>query len=269
MRDIAIIGFQQSQNKRSERLLNEAEMIAPVVGDLLKSLGMSRTDIDFTCSGSSDFLAGQPFSFVMALDALGAWPPINESHVEGEAAWAMYECWVKMQADEEIETCLVYGFGRLDQYHRDGSHVGLGKTRNILYSSNPAPKSPEQKSKAQRAARPTKPEKRWTVPAPIHARGMLLSGETLFVAGPPDVLEYAPERVTDPYHVNPNNTASQHAEALAGKKGARLMAVSATDGEVLSEIEMTSPPAWDGMAAANGRLYISTMDGRVVCLGAM
>ncbi len=112
MRDIAIIGFMQTENKRNEPILNEAEMIAPVVGDLLKSLNMTRTDIDFTCSGSSDFLAGQPFSFVMALDALGAWPPINESHVEGEAAWAMYECWVKMQADEEIETCLVYGFGR-------------------------------------------------------------------------------------------------------------------------------------------------------------
>jgi hypothetical protein len=26
------------------------------------------------------------------------------------------------------------------------------------------------------------------------------------------------------------------------------------------------PPAWDGLAAAGGRLFLSTQDGRVVCL---
>ena len=41
---------------------------APVVAEALDQLSLSRTDVDFTCSGSSDFLAGQPFSFVMALD---------------------------------------------------------------------------------------------------------------------------------------------------------------------------------------------------------
>jgi hypothetical protein len=30
---------------------------------------------------------------------------------------------------------------------------------------------------------------------------------------------------------------------------------------------MPAPPVWDGMAAAGGRLFISTSDGYVVCMG--
>jgi acetyl-CoA acetyltransferase len=112
MREIAIIAFSQTPNRRKEMSLNESEMLAPVVAELLKGVGLSRTDVDFTCSGSSDWVAGYSFSWVTAMDALGAWPPIIESHVEGEAAWALYEAWVKMLCHEEIEVSLVYGFGR-------------------------------------------------------------------------------------------------------------------------------------------------------------
>jgi acetyl-CoA acetyltransferase len=67
--------------------------------------------IDFTCSGSSDYLAGQPFSFVMTLDGIGPWPPIKESHVEMDGAWALYEAWVGIQTGE-IDTALVYSYGK-------------------------------------------------------------------------------------------------------------------------------------------------------------
>ena len=112
MREVAIIAFGQTPNRRKELHRNDAEMVAPIVTAVLKGVGLSRRDVDFTCSGSSDFLAGYSFSWVMAIDALGAWPPIQESHVEGEAAWALYEAWVKMLCHEEIEVALVYGFGR-------------------------------------------------------------------------------------------------------------------------------------------------------------
>jgi acetyl-CoA acetyltransferase len=112
MREVAIVAFGQTPNQRKELHRNDAEMVAPVVAEMLERVGLSRRDVDFTCSGSSDFLAGYSFSWVMAIDALGAWPPIQESHVEGEAAWAIYEAWVKMLCNEEIEVSLVYGFGR-------------------------------------------------------------------------------------------------------------------------------------------------------------
>ena len=43
---------------------------------------------------------GQAFSFVMTLDGVGPWPPIQESHVEMDGAWALYEAWVKLQLGE-------------------------------------------------------------------------------------------------------------------------------------------------------------------------
>ena len=55
--------------------------------------------------------------------------------------------------------------------------------------------------------------------------------------------------------------------ALTGKKGALLRAVSAIDGKQLAEYRLDAPPTWDGMAAAGGRLYLSSTDGKVLCMG--
>ncbi|MBF6480681.1 thiolase domain-containing protein, partial [Nocardia cyriacigeorgica] len=74
-------------------------------------LGITKSDIDFWCSGSSDYLAGRAFSFISAVDSIGAVPPINESHVEMDAAWALYEAWVKLRSGQ-ARTALVYGFGK-------------------------------------------------------------------------------------------------------------------------------------------------------------
>jgi acetyl-CoA acetyltransferase len=82
-----------------------------VVADALAAVGLHRHDVGFTCSGSCDFLAGRPFSFVGALDALGAWPPIAESHVEMDGAWALYEAWIRLQHDD-IDVAVAYGFGK-------------------------------------------------------------------------------------------------------------------------------------------------------------
>jgi acetyl-CoA acetyltransferase len=67
--------------------------------------------IGFTCSGSCDYLSGGPFVFVANLEAAGAWPPISESHVEMDGAWALYEAWVRLQ-EGDIDTALVFGSGK-------------------------------------------------------------------------------------------------------------------------------------------------------------
>src|SRR4029078_3022905 len=41
----------------------------------------------------------------------GAVPPINESHVEMDAAWALYEAYIKLLTGQ-VETALVYAFGK-------------------------------------------------------------------------------------------------------------------------------------------------------------
>src|SRR6187549_2202844 len=111
MRDVAIVGFAQSRSVRRDVNRNEVEILMPVVTEAVERAGIDRKKIGFTCSGSSDYLAGVAFSFVISLDAVGAWPPIEESHVEMDGAWALYEAWVRLQHGD-IDSALVYGFGK-------------------------------------------------------------------------------------------------------------------------------------------------------------
>ena len=111
MRDVAVVSFAQSKNVRKENRRNEVEMLIPVVAQAIDDSGVGRKEIGFTCSGSCDYLAGAPFAFVMGLDAVGAWPPIRESHVEMDGAWALYEAWVRLQHGD-VDTALVYSFGK-------------------------------------------------------------------------------------------------------------------------------------------------------------
>jgi acetyl-CoA acetyltransferase len=87
------------------------ELLVPIFAELFEQTGWTKNDIGFWCSGSSDYLAGRSFSFVSAVDAIGALPPVMESHVEMDAAWALYEAWLKIQTGE-VDTALVYGFGK-------------------------------------------------------------------------------------------------------------------------------------------------------------
>ena len=89
---------------------------------------------------------------------------------------------------------------------------------------------------------------KWQKWVPIRIRAMVLAGENLFVAGPPDVLD-----PKDPL------------AALQDRSSAMLWVLSASDGRKLAEYKLKSSPVFDGMIAAEGRLYISTKDGRVIC----
>lgn len=112
MGDVAVVGFAQAPNvRRSEATTNGVEMLVPIFSQLYADTGLSNREIGFWCSGSSDYLAGRAFSFISAIDAIGAFPPIAESHVEMDAAWALYEAWVKIRTGE-VDTALVYGFGK-------------------------------------------------------------------------------------------------------------------------------------------------------------
>jgi hypothetical protein len=70
------------------------------------------------------------------------------------------------------------------------------------------------------------------------------------VAGSPDVVD-----PKDPHG------------AWEGRKGGALAACTASDGKRVAEYKLPAPPVWDGMAAADGRLYIGTSDGGIICMG--
>jgi outer membrane protein assembly factor BamB len=90
---------------------------------------------------------------------------------------------------------------------------------------------------------------RWRQTLPLRGCAMVLAGDLLFVAGPPNVFPQ-----DDPY------------AALEGRKGATLCAVSAKNGEALHTCQLDDAPVFDGMAAARSRLFICTQNGSVVCM---
>jgi acetyl-CoA acetyltransferase len=107
--DIAIVGYAQSPSWRAADL-TEPQFLFPVISDAIERAGVERREIGFTCAGSCDYLSGQTFAFVMNLEAVGAWPPISESHVEMDGAWALYEAWVRLQ-EGDIDIALAFSSG--------------------------------------------------------------------------------------------------------------------------------------------------------------
>ncbi|UCC98003.1 MAG: PQQ-binding-like beta-propeller repeat protein [Phycisphaerales bacterium] len=101
-----------------------------------------------------------------------------------------------------------------------------------------------------------KPEK-WQSMVPIRIRAMLLTQSVspgprtklLFTAGLPDVID--PE---DPM------------ASFEGRKGSLLNVYSARDGSILKSIQLASVPAFDGMIAANSKIYMVTNDGKLFCM---
>ncbi len=107
--------------------------------------------------------------------------------------------------------------------------------------------------KGKRSARAAKPSfsfvGKWLVHVQAAARGMVRTADTLFIAGTPNV--YDPD---DP------------SGAIRGRKGGVLLAISPSDGRTLAKYKLDSPPVFDGLIAAGGRLYIATKYGKIICM---
>lgn len=112
MKEIAIVAYNQSKAVSDVGACNEVELIMPVLAEVFAQVGINNAqDVDFVCSGSCDYLQGAAFAFVAGVDALGAVPPIKESHVEMDAAWALYESILKIRMGH-ADSALIYGFGK-------------------------------------------------------------------------------------------------------------------------------------------------------------
>jgi acetyl-CoA acetyltransferase len=109
-RDVAIVATSQTPSYRHFDG-PEPVMIMRCVNDLLDKTGLERKDLEFTIAGSCDYLSGLPFAFVSNIDGVGAWPPVYESHVEMDGAWALFEAWLRLQLGD-IDVALVIGSGK-------------------------------------------------------------------------------------------------------------------------------------------------------------
>ena len=119
MRDVAIVSFAQAPLEQPPGQ-TETMMLIPTITEALGNVGLTRKDVGFTCSGSADYLTGGTFTFVQKHEAAGAWPPIAESHVEMDGAWALYEAYVRLQHGD-VDVALVFSSGgaSLGAYLRD------------------------------------------------------------------------------------------------------------------------------------------------------
>ena len=87
----------------------------------------------------------------------------------------------------------------------------------------------------------------WQAYLPVRIEAMALTADTLFAAGPPDVL-----KPDDPL------------AALQGRLGGVLLAIDPATGERLAQTQIPSPPRFDGLSAAGNRLFLVTRDGTVI-----
>jgi hypothetical protein len=165
----------------------------------------------------------------------------------------------------------VYGYGRLSNMYQWRTPLAyhMYAARRDLIKLPPPKKKPEQKKDNKgRTAQRRKTHKidfRWSTDVDVHARALLLASNTLFVAGPPAIVDEV--RAFENWDkADADGQLTAQAEAIVGKRGARLIAINKHDGSKLSEIELPSPPVFDGMIAARGRLYLATIDGYILCL---
>ena len=89
---------------------------------------------------------------------------------------------------------------------------------------------------------------RWTAAMTVRPRAMLKSGDNLYMGTMP-----VQTLAGDPY------------AAFEGRMGGMITVVSAKDGKGVAEYKLAAPVVWDGLAAANGRLFVSTEAGVVQC----
>jgi len=124
--------------------------------------------------------------------------------------------------------------------------AGIYSEANKTVTQTRGRKKPPRKTRVRSVA-----EQRWVSRIPLTGKALVLAGDTVFVAGTP--VAFPPDDL---------------AKAYEGRMGGVLWAASAATGEKVAQVKLDAPPTWDGIAAANGRLYVSTIDGGVICMGA-
>ena len=133
----------------------------------------------------------------------------------------------------------------------------LFKAENKPFSDDEEPlndftakKSPP-KQKGKKKGAPKDDKIVWQSALSLRPRAMLKAGKHLFFGGMPK------EVAKDDPHAT-----------YEGRKGGLLAVVSAEDGTTVKQYALDSPVAWDAMAAANGKLFLSTEKGELQCWAA-
>jgi outer membrane protein assembly factor BamB len=205
-----------------------------------------------------------------------------------KSGWGGWEVMAKLTPSGRliaVDGNTVYGYGRKPEFLAESivleyqlyAAAKAGDPRSIKLITQPAkgPVNPFDKSMMNYAgdwklrqglpkAEQSAVEFKWLVDKPpLQVRAMVLADKTLFIAGPPDVVDEE-----NAFFALSNSDVleklAEQSAMLEGKNGAIMWAVSAANGKKLAEYKLDSLPVWDGMVAANGKLYMTTMKGEVL-----
>jgi len=146
------------------------------------------------------------------------------------------------------------------------SYLLYAASKDATAGSGPAAGKARQQP---RRRRPRGVPHLWEVPRPpLLANAMVLAGGKLVLAGPPDL---ADEEKTFDYVFGKDDDLhrqlTEQEQAWLGRRGGILLVVDAQKGARIAQRKLDTFPVWDGMAAAYGKLFIATVDGRLLCLG--
>ena len=143
-----------------------------------------------------------------------------------------------------------YGIHKFNQKYSRSPYFTPGISGIELFADDNS-NEPELTTVQERRERGTMTRKKkpvWSVQIPVNGRSMVLAGKVLFVAGPPDTVDSK-----DPLG------------AIEERCGGKLWAVSSENGKKLSEYDLKSAPVFDGLIAAQKKLYIVMQDGTISC----
>lgn len=162
----------------------------------------------------------------------------------------------------------VFGYGRDPQYLCNSSLLEYRLYRAAKQAQEGQAVKPSvtwKKLAAEPEEKLTRLAFDWKLPhPPLLVRAMVLTDDTLLVAGPPDLVDELAMwgRSNEPEF---KQQMREQAEALAGSHGGLLWAVSTRSGERLAEYRLEDLPAFDGMSASEGRLFMTTTSHKLIC----
>jgi len=182
--------------------------------------------------------------------------------VQGGSAW--YQTLTKIIGGKIIcgDDENIYSFGRESKYNKWTLPLEFLLT---------ATSKTERKSQNQEKKRKGKREIRdlsnpyvvkWTTKLPMWVKAMFVTDDTLVLSGPRDL--YDEEKAVAAFKTNDGIFSTQQ-EHMEGKHGSLLKVINKHDGKEISSVELPYMPTWDGMITANGKVYMTTSDGHVVC----
>ncbi|MCP4548408.1 MAG: PQQ-binding-like beta-propeller repeat protein [bacterium] len=191
----------------------------------------------------------------------------------------------------------VYGYGRKPDYYRWTTALEYRlfavkkrthETKDIYaydkFKANQLEKFPEMKiDRLMQLPSGNKPktvpryDTVWEDTAPsLLVRAMVASKQKLLVAGPEDISDEGLFSFTEARNASNNRQAltdasstsdlKEQAEVWNGKGGATLLTISKQNGKTLSSHHLDSLPVFDGMIVADGKVFVATTEGSVVCL---